>query len=95
MTEQFSKDVRRWLCDPLNFETGPGGGEPALACAILNDFWSLYPDYATRDPDAITSQLNAIAHAAGYANVERLIGGSICLADGGRSLRLCLDRVTA
>ena len=103
MTDQFNRDVRSWLCDPLDFETGPGGGEPALVRAILNDFWSLYPEYATRDPDAITSQLNAIAQAAGHANVERMIGSSICLSDGGRSLRLSiakgerlsLDRVTA
>ena len=95
MIEQFAKDVRRWLCDPLDFETGPGGGEPALARAILRDFWSLYPEFATKDPDAIASQLNAISQAAGYANVERMIGNSICLSDGGRSLRLALDEVTA
>ena len=95
MPNQFEKDVRRWLCNSLDFETGPGGGEHALARAILHSFWSLFPEYGTRDPDAIHSQLNAIAVVSGYANAERMIGGSLCLADGGRSLRLSLENVTA
>lgn len=95
MTDQFARDVRSWLRNSLDFETGPGGGEHGLARAILNNFWSLFPEYATRDPDAIASQLNAIAQAAGHANVERMIGDSLCLSDGGRALRLRLDREMA
>ncbi len=33
-------------------------------------------------------QLNEIARAAGFEDVHRMIGGSVCEADGGRSINL-------
>ena len=88
MFDQFERDVGRWLFESLEFKTAPGEGELGLARVILQDFWSLFPEYRTKDPDAIESQLNAIAVAAGHANAERMFDRSFCHSDGGRSIWL-------
>ncbi len=80
--------VSEWLSEPREFHTKAGGGEPARAREILFVFWVDDPGQGTSDEPLAIRHLNTIARAAGFEDVHRMIGGSLCHGDGSRSITL-------
>ena len=88
MLKDLKSDIHGWLSEPREFHTRSGTGEPAMAREILFKFWDAHPNQGTGEDAMAIRQLNLIAKAAGFEDVHRMIGGSVCEADGGRSITL-------
>ncbi len=90
MLKNMVPNVLEWLSEPREFHTKAGTGEPGLAREILFALWEAYPGLYTSDENMALRQLGEIAKGAGFEDVHRMIGGSICEANGGRSITLDL-----
>ena len=88
MLKNMVPNILEWLSEPREFHTRAGAGEPAMAREILFKFWEAYPGQYTSDENMALRQLGEIAKGAGFEDVHRMIGGSICEADGSRSIAL-------
>lgn len=83
---RVAKAVREWLAEPKTFTAR--GGEPGLAREIIFAFWEEHPECQSSEEVQAVRTLNFIARRAGFEDVHRLLGGSICGADGSRSITL-------